>query len=333
MQNVICPDHNPNKKPCYYFIDKGFCSSGRWFRCMEYIRRKMPVMSYSAVTQYTRCRYQFYNSWIIGWETTKLNIKPSSGSLFHAYLGTHHSNTEHGVIMAKQDIEKYTAKLINPDDAEGRMFLEGEVVPYMFQGYRKACKEGKIRDFKGISEFPRLIEYDNFTLKARIDLGITDKKNNVRELIDFKFVKSEQYYTFFTTRLQAAIYFTLNPTAEKMTYRCIRRPMLKQGRNETLQKFLKRVRRDVYNRPGFYVKDSTYYRREYDFDRLLAEISRMADEIRENVDNSDFWYQSSSESCLIPWKCDFYDACTSGVWGDNIYQRRTYDVEPASAIK
>lgn len=329
MPNHICPDHNPNKKPCYYFIENGFCSSKKWFRCIEFIIRKKPIMSHSAIQQYMRCKYLFYNSWIKGWTTKKLNLRLITGNLMHAYLGTFHADHEYDIERAERTIAALGHKLIDENRKDGKQYLDAQIVPYMFQGYRKACKEGKIRTFTGKSEHPLLAEYDNFTLKARMDLRIVEEK----EIVDFKFVANPDNYTFFTTRQQAITYLELDKSAEKITYRCIKKPKLKQGKNETELEFLERIRRDVYARPGFYVKDQTYYRSEYDFDKRLEEIGQMADELRANVDNEAFWYQSSSEYCLNPFKCDLYEACTSGVWAENLFEQSSYDVEPKGSRK
>jgi len=329
MANHICPDINLNKKPCYYFIENGFCSSGKWFRCIEFISRKKPIMSHSAVAQYTRCKYLFYNAWVKGWKTLKINIRKETGSLMHGYLGTHHADNDYDIERARASIKKIEAQLIDPYREDGGMYLEAQMVKYIFQGYLKACKEGKIRDFKGLSENALLAEKDNFTLKARMDIRLVKEK----EIVDFKFVTDHENYTFFTTRHQAAIYLGLDKGAEKITYRCINRPKLKQGKNEDEKEFLERIRRDVYNRIGMYVKDATYYRSEYDFPKMLAHMGQMAKEISDNIDNDDFWYQASSEYCLSPFKCDFYEACTSGVWADNLYEQSSYEVTPDENIK
>ena len=329
MENHICPDHNSNKKPCYYFIENGFCSSKKWFRCIEFIIRKKPIMSHSAIQQYIRCKYLFYNSWVKGWKPLKPNIRLLTGNLAHSFLGVLHADNDYDKDRARASIKRYEGQLIDPDSDSGGLLFDAKVTNYLLQGYRKACKEGKIRTFTGKSEHPLLAEYDNFTLKARMDLRLIKEK----EIVDFKFVTNPDNYTFFTTRQQAITYLELDKSAEKITYRCIRKPKIKQSRNETEQEFLERVRRDIYNRPGFYVKDQTYYRSEYDFDKRLREIGQMADELRANIDNEDFWYQSSSEYCLSPFKCDLYEACTSGVWAENLFQRSSYEVEPEGSKK
>lgn len=321
--NIICPDYKAKESEiCAHFISRGFCSSLKWFRCIEFIRRNKPIMSHSAVDSFVRCKYNFYMGWIKGWRTTKVNLAPTTGNLMHAYFATFHADNDHDVKRAEKSIAKYRAELVDPYSETGEMVLAAQIVPYLFQGYRKACRDGKIRDLKGRAESPFIVEHDNFTLKARMDLDMGD------EIVDYKYVSNPDNYTFFSTRFQATIYLSLHEQAQKITFRCIRRPKLRQGKNETVQDYLERIRQDIYGRPGFYVKDETYYRSEYQFDKRLAEIGRMAGEIADHIDDPEFWWQASSERCLTPWKCDFYDACTSGVWSEQIYKQSTYDVGP-----
>ncbi len=49
-----------NHKPCRYYIKTGLCSRADMFRCIEYIARFEPVLSYSGVNHFMKCPRLYY---------------------------------------------------------------------------------------------------------------------------------------------------------------------------------------------------------------------------------------------------------------------------------
>lgn len=67
----ICPDFvdDPTRGlPCQHYVKSGFCTLSNHFRCLEYVTRNEPALSYSAVSDYAACHRKFYWSWMCGIE-------------------------------------------------------------------------------------------------------------------------------------------------------------------------------------------------------------------------------------------------------------------------
>ncbi len=47
-------------KPCKHYIKTGLCNRTDMFRCIEYIARFEPVLSYSGVNHFMRCPTLYY---------------------------------------------------------------------------------------------------------------------------------------------------------------------------------------------------------------------------------------------------------------------------------
>jgi hypothetical protein len=94
-------------------------------------------------------------------------------------------------------------------------------------------------------------------------------------------------------------------------YNIIRRPQLRQGKNETLKAFLNRIDKDIEKRPDHY------------FTRFEVPISRdemkvFDEELTSMVDDFVQWqhgvlktYKNGS-ACLRPWACQFLPVCGQG---------------------
>ncbi len=67
MNNNICKDIIPEQNsPCRHYIKPGLCAKNDMFRCVEFIARFEPRLSYSGVNNFMKCPRQYYLSNIKG---------------------------------------------------------------------------------------------------------------------------------------------------------------------------------------------------------------------------------------------------------------------------
>jgi hypothetical protein len=119
------------------------------------------------------------------------------------------------------------------------------------------------------------------------------------------------------------------PEAESITYLCVQLPDTKIGGNETVAEFQDRVERDMCYRKSHYFIEKTFHRAEYDFNRIMTELTYTAEEIVDNLDKPlHYWRQDRSACWQFGKFCDFYKCCESRVFpGDLPLMYKKADID------
>lgn len=325
--NIICDKHNPSQKPCLFYIREGTCRRPDKFLCIEYVRRKQPMLSYSSISLYMRCRYAYYLAYILGLQLKKPTFNKELGSLFHLYFANMHEENEIKADLYRGQIKQARARLIdeyNKDKEDG----EKEDTPTdllridaTLEAYKQTTDIPKP---KGSTEIGLSIKSDDLYLRGFIDLGV--EKITTRDIIkiwDWKYTGNPDFYTHFTTRTQAGIYFLLVPTAQAITYRTIQKPAFKKGKKEPDEDYKDRMIRAITAQAKKYFQDKTFYRSEYDLPYIKNYIRNISNEIKGYIDSdSTFFFQEDSGCwCYGDW-CDYMQICSSKVINRELYMKK-----------
>jgi hypothetical protein len=157
--NAICPDIDLTRKPCLYYVKDelhpGFCTRSNHFRCIEYIRRKDPILSFSYLGKYKACKREFRNSWLMGYKAKEPKISAEVSKVFHNYLSFIYSGDKDWLLKAEkkrlQLLKKYEDNNDNPP-------IELLTVEAAAKAYRIYYKD-EIEQLKdtGISEYSKTI--------------------------------------------------------------------------------------------------------------------------------------------------------------------------------
>lgn len=177
-------------------------------------------------------------------------------------------------------------------------------------------------DMKGVAEQSKTLWKDEYAVKSIVDLLLYDKLNrDYIHMYDWKYCRDDKYYTFFTTEYQAGLYLMMYPTVKDITYRCIVKPLLRCGKNETWDEFEKRVKKDLRGRRKKYFVDKKFYRSEYNFPKIRGELIASAKEISDNIDKGIDFFRENREACYFcptgEW-CDYKECCEAGLTPDRL---------------
>lgn len=292
-----------NNKPCTYYLRPGMCMKDTMFRCIEYIKRFEPTMSYSSVNHFMRCPRLYYLADIKG---VQLGEQFQSDAL---------------------QIGKWVDRYITQDTNQH------ELEPSLW--YMKALA---IRD-----AFNKIIKLDRNKFKEQNEFhwqedgcpqvhGFIDLSAQ-NHFIELKCTSKPAYYINpYWIYDQLGTYFLSNPNFEFGIMWVIRVPQLKQignFRDESLEDYRDRCIRDMIKRPSYYFtgydKDKKsfgfkFYRSEFDLNALRDRYKWLAKQIRECV-QTDYFYQNKTQ-CLFPFQCDMFRICEIGGINDDIYNFR-----------
>lgn len=334
---VVCPDFNGKKSPCAWYIHTpggGYCKRDYRFQCIEYIRRKQPRLSYSTIEKYVRCRRYYYYYNIMGLVAKGINLTPKLGNVLHSEMAVFHNiddddSTKHALLSTKQRrviIDAYRDEEGNTPNWLMRELanIDGVMSSYRLLDDTIVIKPIGLCEFKGDTvdkdNNGDIIMYrDGIHILSYLDLLIKSD----RHAYDFKYTSNPDYYNFFTTEIQASTYFLVFPKLNKITFRLVRKPELKLGKNESIEEYQLRLMKDVNRRPKYYFEDKTFYRTEYDLDYTTAYIKFYSTEISRNLDYGKPAFPQERNGCYQynSW-CEYMPICTSGVVSDDLFDRR-----------
>lgn len=304
------------KKPCDEYITGGFCSRSDMFRCIEYLARNTPELSYSAIRDYTRCKRKFLYSWVMGLEPVEKSRPLYMGSLASSILNVLHNDKnsiEESVLQYRDiimnEIEK-SRDLEDPDD-EGDQDLWA--MKGFFDGYI-ACEKHTIRG-KPEYEF-RWKEPDYPVIHGFIDLLTTFETI----AYEFKWTTNPDFYNRLKCQEQSSAYFIGAPDIQAITWVLLCPPSLRPKKEEYMPEYCKRVEQDVLKRmETHYMTKKTYWRTEFDLDMYKEKAKLIAKQIMSDIQKSSdvsnlewLFYQNTS-GCYAPSQCEFLPVCTAGV--------------------
>lgn len=297
----FCQQIDRSKKPCLHYKVPGQCVLSERRLCSEYILNKKPVLSTSYIQGYTRCRKYWYQNFILGLEPLGKSLPMLYGQLFHAHLAFHQSKNQYFV----NEIVRIQNKIFHEGDEDYPQDLK------TLAGFLNAYKQLPISAMHADSEVEKEIyqEYPDFILKGTIDLYEPMQKI----IYDWKWTANPDNYGFFTTKLQAGLYLMAQPEAKAITYRLFRKPALKQTKKENDSEFIARIEKSVLNSPKHYIVDKTFWRSEYDFHDIKANLYAIAEEIKTNLLKGENFFYENYSGCFTPFQCSYLKQCEAGI--------------------
>jgi len=307
MNSNVCKHiESENNKPCKYYIKTGLCSRPDMFRCIEYISRFEPIMSYSSVNHFLRCPRQYYLSNIKG---LQLNEQYQSDAL---KIGKYVD----GALTVTPDIEipeKYKNELWVVK-AQAILTVFNNLFPEVLSRYT-----GQGEFYWQEDGYPQVHGF--------VDLATRN------HFIELKCASRPEFYTnSYWIHDQMGTYFLSNPNYDYGVVWAIRVPQLKQSgnfRDESLEDYKDRCARDMLKRPAYYFPGYSkktksfgvkFYRSEFDMDAIEKRYKWIAGQIRKCV-QADYWYQNRTQ-CLYPFKCDYLNICETGGISEDLYTYR-----------
>lgn len=306
----ICPKRDYLINPCVHFEKKyRFCKLPQMGRCLDYIYNKGPMLSNSAIDKYS-CRLAFWFSYIRLLEPMQPSFPMIVGNIAHALIENIHDinpSYDNTTKLIKSNIDK-----LNRGKSDDDWDIPQDVLnTYPF---RDAYKETDFSNIKGETEVTA--ESQELGIKTKYDLLYNDRK----DILEFKYAKSDEWYTFFTTRNQAGIELLLNPEAQKVTFRILLKPQLRKAKNENDDEFAARIKRDILRNPKKYIIDKTFWRNEYEFDEIKWFIWELRREIQNKIAGGRKAFFPNTKACWnIYGPCEYLQICESKVISKDLY--------------
>jgi len=299
-------------KPCVHYIKPGLCALPQFFRCIEYVEKFEPQLSYSSLMSFLRCRRKWYIEEILGLEPIEemIPLPLKRGRDMHSLLAA----------MCDEDQEKVAPFILNHRDEQEAVELA------KITALGDAMEElGLVEPLKGKTEWEfTLMEEKLPRLHGFIDVVGGDW------FAEFKYTGRPQEYLHPTfAKSQLAIYFLALPDADKALMRPIRVPQMRPGVNEDLNKYTDRLKEDILRRPAFYFPNydskrkiwgSTVYRTEIEFEEVKERLRWAVREIKRMVKEGSYFRNETA--CFFPDQCPYLQLCETGLASPLLYRRK-----------
>jgi hypothetical protein len=329
-----CPDLSPSPSaPCAHYVHGGFCTLGNHFRCIEYILRHEPPLSFSAIDTYTSCHRKFYWSYLVGLEPVEKSWPLQLGSAASHILGILH-NKDIPDDRAKLQYEEYIELLIkDTTDPEDEEQAYGHPDIWRMRAMFDAYIAMDLHTLRGIPEYEfRWTDPEYPKVHGYIDLVqlVTHEDHFGWE---FKWTGNPDSYGKFLIEDQICAYLIGDPAINRMTVRCFvppemrRKQATKKQTGESMLEFYRRMYDDILTRNFTkYFIDRTYWRSEFNLDNYKNKAARTAQEIMRYIDEAGIapFYQNK-KNCLNPFRCDFLSVCENDIerpWEMECYKKR-----------
>lgn len=299
-QKITCPGYKKGEnKPCVHYGGFGKCE-GRYYYCIEYFKRKKPILSFSSIKDFERCPYRFYLSQFEGIQ------------LREEYLSVH---MKMGIHLHRLVKDEHKLKPV-------KYSYDEEIYQSITYGVYS-----KIKDYELIPEnLEKEVRIEKDNLHGIIDLA----GDNFFGEIKFT-SKPDLYLHSFTALSQLEFYFYLSDQFELAFMLPIRIPGLKQSKDEENEKFLTRVVKDIRRRPSYYfphLKEEKrpfkwglrFYKCEFDLHEFKKRMEWISREIQRccQVD----YFPQRKVNCFFPSECEYLSICETGNINEGIYERR-----------
>jgi len=276
------------------------------------MRRKEMKLSYSSCKDFTMCKRKFWWSYIAGLELIEKPMPMLMGSIMSQHLDAIHSKDNPPIAY------DWTHHIIE----EAAMPIQLHGLRGLIKGYAE-----KFGEMKGSTQvefewredgFPRVHGYMDMTYHNTIGY-------------EMKYTARQEAYSKFAIQDQLATYFLGNGAIERITLRAILVPQLRQGRNEAPEDYEERVYQDFLHRPGYYVKDTNYWKEEFNYIELKIKLQMIAQDIYRYLEAGtiDAFYQSNGPNTCFgdttgraTINCPYLSICVNGVVSEGMYQKR-----------
>lgn len=320
-----CPKINPTvDSACSHHIEQGFCKLPSKFRCPEYMKAKGIRLSYSSLQAYMKCKRAYYWTYIKGLELKEKAVPLVSGNLLHGSLQVLNESVYDEITTYDKLRELGIVETRRAADVKGSsdyLALHGLLSAYGEIVSKKAYKGIDYR-VSGQAETPWEWQDEDRLISLYGYIDLLNTKDDY--FVEYKYTARPETYTFFKMENQLSLYF-LGTGVSKAIVRCFRKPYGTASKTMLCGELVEKVRKDVLHRPKYYIKDTVYYRAEYEGrirDEIIPRIKIITREIRDKLDSDNLlaeFYQEQTELCT---NCDCLPICETGGVPENMYERK-----------
>lgn len=300
--------------PCAYYIraidpnEPGFCSRETVFRCIEAMKRKLPRISYSRLTDFISCRRK-YEYGVVDGLRLKTHCLPEAMKAGRTWDISMRSRYEDG-FDGQNEIQalQLSPEQIAKQNALNRAFTDLEVS--LNRGDLLGCQR-KIFYPVGRHAVTGYVDraYDDHIVESKLS-----------SRPDFYQQKENILY-------QIGTYLLSNEQWEFAIMEIVRYPQTRMGQ-ETPEAYESRVHSDIISRPSHYLpgwdrKSKTFgikfWRSEFDLDEVFRTYTLVCDELKRAVIHNAWW--PNKLSCHVPGPCVYLPICRTGVVSQEIYEQ------------
>ena len=309
--------------PCAHYIrpddpsEPGFCRQTDFYHCTEALKRKLPPLSYSSLTDFVRCRLKYKHRKIDGIEIRPQHLPEpiKLGSLWDTFINTQYSAEDS--LMDKMEALQPSEMQVAKFSALVRAFNDLEV---------KVKKEGLL----GV-QYKISVPLGEISLIGFVDQAYED------HIVEVKLSSRPDFYTQRENlAYQLGTYFLANDNWEYADVQITRVPQLRTGKgkfsDESPDAYEERIYSDILSRPAYYFigwdrKTRTYgtrfYRSEFDLDEIYQTYVHVEHEIKDTIQRG-AWYPNNL-ACHVPTPCVYLPIKRSGVVSNEIFIRKGGD--------
>jgi len=305
--NPICERIDLTVKPCAHYAGDGLCRLNPVFRCIEYVRRREPELSYSQMSSWGRCKRLWYYEQILGIEPIEVPRALAAGKLASEVLDLVHTGDGNPLAPI---LKAYKPEPETEDKVETMLAsLEGTFRWYLNSQY---C------ELRGRTQYPFQWDEEGYPrIRGFLDLVIMSEETLGYE---FKFTGNPDRYDAFTVSDQLSAYFIGVPKLQRITLRTISPPNIKPKKNESQAQYIERVTQSCN---GSTVKDTHYWRSEFGLKSYKEKARWISKEIMEACSRGEQGCYQNLNGCYAPGECKFLPVCTAGgAISETIYRRK-----------
>lgn len=315
----ICQILTPgNDSPCKHYIksgkldEPGFCDQPTRLHCTEAMKKKLPAISFSSLSDFIHCKYRYYHRIIQG-----LKVKPHHlpepikvGTAWDNFIRHQYDRTDLQEISNLQLTSFQLAKINALSRAYSDLDIDSRTYGLLGCQYKIHVPIGAENQIIGYVD------------RAYED-HITEVKLSTRP--DFYQQRENIAY-------QVSTYFMGNEHWEYADVEITRVPALKTGwgkySSESPEEYEKRCYGDIISRPSHYFlgwdkKNRTYgvrfWRSEFNLEEIFQTYVHVLREIQDTVTHGS-WYPNNL-ACHVPTPCLYLPIKKSGVVSEEIYER------------
>jgi hypothetical protein len=307
-----------NGLPCKHYIrpnephEPGFCTQPTNFFCTEAMKRCLPSISYSRLTDFIHCKLRYRHGVIEGLRV-KDQMLPEGMKLGKAW----------DLIMRnKYDFPQYPDMrpfidnlAFSPDQAAkinalNRAFTDLEIL---------VNKNGLLG-----CQYKVAMQILNKNLVGFVDRAYDD------HIIETKLsARPDFYQQKENVAYQLGTYFLCNECWDYAVVEITRVPSLKIKDGEEPQAYEQRTYGDIISRPAHYFLGwdrrtrtfgTKFWRSEFDLEEIHSTFCYVTHEIRETVERG-AWYPNNL-ACHVPAPCPYLPIKRSGVISEEIFEKR-----------
>ena len=288
----------------------------------------MQILTNSAIGQFKNCRRAFYYRRVEELALRYESVSRGVGSAVHKGLET--GNTEEALRLFDD---------IFPGDQEEADKLETNraIVQAMLEGYFDLYGKGWDGEYHPEKQFEISIinpasgaTSRSYRLAGKVD-GLL-KQDGRWWLVEYKTAgmidKNYIDKLMLDQQLTTYIYALQRQEQIKISgviYRMLRKPSIRQRKNETIGQFIERLTQDYKDRPEFYFFEEQLYRSQEDLDEFEREIWDITQDLLK-CRREGLWYRNTSR-CKDWGGCEYLPLCTQQPDAADLFVKRQKNIE------